>query len=240
MGPSRTPPLTPPGALKELEVLFHEAGELRQARDQVTVEVDLEVGMGERRRALTAYPHELARLALGHAAIEWCGPGERPEALGAADGLHGFRAVERTLPEAPPLPELEAERVGPLMDAFLSAPGLWEKTGCFHRMALYDPTAGDFACRVEDIGRHNCVDRLMGWALESGADPRGLVLFVSARATASLVAKIAVLGPRLLVSRAAVTTGGIERARAAAMTLVGFARQGRFTVYCSEGGRLRV
>lgn len=79
------------------------------------------------------------------------------------------------------------------MDAFLtlegSCPLLWESTGCFHRAGMFDPKTGAFLRLAEDIGRHNCLDRLAGWACLNGIDPAETVLFVSARITSSLYAK---------------------------------------------------
>jgi FdhD protein len=63
------------------------------------------------------------------------------------------------------------------MRRFIAAPGLWNDTGCFHRACALDPVIGDFSFRAEDIGRHNCLDRLCGQALRADRGLDGLIPF---------------------------------------------------------------
>lgn len=134
------------------------------------------------------------------------------------------------------------------MDAFLSLEGscplLWESTGCFHRAGMFDPRTGTFLRLAEDIGRHNCIDRLAGWACLNGIDPADTVLFVSARITSSLYTKARRAGFSFLISRSAVTSTPVEMAReqnrlhpAHPVTVIGFCRpkEGRFSVFAGEG-----
>jgi FdhD protein len=114
--------------------------------------------------------------------------------------------------------------------------GNWEATGCFHRAGILDPGAGRFLKVVEDIGRHNCMDRLAGWMLAAGAAPSGLALFASCRFTASLLAKVVRAGFGLAVSRSALTTAALDLARSQGLALAGFAREGRFTVFHDPAG----
>lgn len=122
------------------------------------------------------------------------------------------------------------------MDAFIEAEGLWECTGCFHRAGVYAMQSGALLTRVEDIGRHNCVDRLAGWSVLNGIPLSDKALLVSARMTSSLCAKAIRAGFPVIVSRSAVTTAAIAMAREAGVTLIGFARtqEQRFTVF-SQG-----
>jgi len=124
------------------------------------------------------------------------------------------------------------------MAAFISSPGRWEGTGCFHRAALFDPGSRTFARRAEDIGRHNCLDRLAGYAAREDDSLARYALFVSARMTASLAAKAARAGFRMIVSRSAVTTAAIDAAQDAGVTLAGFARENRFTVFADPAERI--
>ena len=134
------------------------------------------------------------------------------------------------------------------MDAFLTLEGtcplLWESTGCFHRAGMFDPKTGAFIRLAEDIGRHNCIDRLAGWACLNNIDPADTVLFLSARITASLYAKARRAGFSFLISRSAVTSTPVEMAReqnrkhpAHPVTILGFCRprEQRFTVFAGEG-----
>lgn len=148
------------------------------------------------------------------------------------------------------------------METFLTrpgtCPGIWEATGCFHRAAMLDVRTGVFVHMAEDIGRHNCLDRLAGWACRHGLFPEDFALFLSARITGSLYAKARRAGFRFLISRAAVTTApldaclrmeqaGMEQAGEQAgsdarVTLVGFCRprEGRFTIFHDPAHRVRV
>jgi len=122
-------------------------------------------------------------------------------------------------------------------------PGLWDGTGCYHRAALFHAAAGTFVRVVEDIGRHNCLDRLAGHiALAGGSGrmpPADCILYVTARISASLYCKARRLGVRCIVSRSAVTSAAIEKAKTQAVTLIGFCRpeEERLTVFCGPGGR---
>jgi FdhD protein len=122
------------------------------------------------------------------------------------------------------------------MAAFTALPGLWEGTGCFHRAGLFDPVSGAFTHTVEDVGRHNCLDRLAGHLLDLGQSPRGFAVFLTARITASMAAKAARAGFPMLVSRSAVTHTALETD--SVPTLVGFTRGDRFTVFSDPAGHV--
>lgn len=217
-------------------------GRARDIVDDIAVEISIEVSCpGHGRRILHSAPLDPLPLALGHAVLEWLGPDLFPEVVGR-DERSIVLAARPTPPREPsPPPFLAAADVVPLMRTFIAGNGLWDGTGCFHRAAALDPVGGTFLCRAEDIGRHNCLDRLAGWAVQSGHDLSGLVLFVSARITASMLEKARRAGFTLVVSRSAVTTAAVSGALAAGVTLIGFAREAeeRFTVFADPGRRVR-
>ncbi len=217
---------------------------------------------------LWAWPHGLADLALGHVLLDRVHPavtGQEPGAWGirhagtvtevspdvnpdvnpdvsAAGGL-AFHVALRASPPAsapqPPMP-MRAAVLLDAMRAFMGEEGLWDGTGCFHRAGVYDPVQGRLLRRAEDIGRHNCIDRLAGWAAREGVDLAPRLLLVSARVTASLFAKARRAGFSFIVSRSAVTTASVDMATEQGVTLVGFARdrEERFTVFADAGGRV--
>lgn len=200
---------------------------------------------GQKPRFLWAYPHDLETLALGHAKLEVCGALQEP-VLMERQG-NNFHLDLRVLPadlkgdeERPdPFPgPMGATDVLGAMEELFRIEGLWQDTGCFHRAALYDPLAREFPFMAQDIGRHNCIDRCAGWLLRERRDPAALALFVSARVTASLCLKIRKLGVPLVVSKSAVTTAALDMAGKGGLTLVGFAREGRFTVFADPQGRI--
>ncbi|MDR3043470.1 MAG: formate dehydrogenase accessory sulfurtransferase FdhD [Desulfovibrio sp.] len=209
---------------------------------------------------LWAWPHGLADLALGHVLLDRVHPavtGQEPGAWGirhagtvtdmsrdAGEGDNlafavSLRAAPGTGAPQPPAP-MRAAVLLDAMRAFMGEEGLWDGTGCFHRAGVYDPVQGRLLRRAEDIGRHNCIDRLAGWAAREGVDLAPRLLLVSARVTASLFAKARRAGFSFIVSRSAVTTGSVDMATEQGVTLVGFARdrEERFTVFADAGGRV--
>lgn len=191
-------------------------------------------------KRLWSFPEERDMLALGHAWIEFCAPREVP-AMTRQDGQSFWMHPEpmpEPFPDDEPPVVISSRVILWAMNEFLSEEGRWESTGCFHRAALFDPRNKRFLTRSEDIGRHNCLDRLGGWALARGFSLRGQVLFLSARVTASLAEKAARAGFCLIISRSAVTTASLDMARDLDLTLVGFAREGRLTVFCDGPGRI--
>ncbi len=102
-------------------------------------------------------------------------------------------------------------------------------TGCLHHAALVFPS-GHTIMR-EDIGRHNAVDKAIGTAMLAGLDPSEAVLVSSGRLSSEIILKTAATRIPIVVSRAAPTTAAIDAALEFGVTLIGFARGNRFTVY---------
>lgn len=104
-------------------------------------------------------------------------------------------------------------------------------SGGLHAAALFTPT-GDILCVREDVGRHNAVDKVVGWALLEDRLPlRGLALQVSGRASAELVHKAVMAGVPLLSAVSAPSTLAVDLARSAGLTLVGFVRGTSLNAY---------
>jgi FdhD protein len=112
----------------------------------------------------------------------------------------------------------------------LVQPG-FARTGGLHATGLFD-AAGELLCMREDVGRHNAMDKVVGWALRQRRMPLNeALLCVSGRLSFELVQKAAVAGAPVLVGVGAPTSLAVELAHERGLTLCGFARHGRVNVY---------
>lgn len=106
---------------------------------------------------------------------------------------------------------------------------LWRKTGGVHCSVLFGN--GKLLQKSSDVGRHNTVDKLVGYAALNGIDLSRCVIGCTGRQPAGMVRKSAHAGIPVIISRAASTDKGIAEAEAAGITLIGFSRGDRFTIY---------
>jgi FdhD protein len=174
----------------------------------VTLAAGVTVSQGARRNFLTTSACGVCGKASIH---DICVP---PQAALAGDAARFEPATLALLPER----LREAQRV-------------FSSTGGLHAAGLFT-AVGDLVAIREDVGRHNAVDKVVGWALLNGRLPlAGCVLLVSGRASFELVQKAVVAGIPLLAAVSAPSSLAVELADEAGLTLVGFLRGPSMNVY---------
>jgi FdhD protein len=161
-------------------------------------------------------------------------PGARRFYTTSSCGVCGKGALEEVAVHAPAPPPAGRPRVAAALLAAL--PGrleqpTFERTGGLHATGLFT-AAGEPVCVREDVGRHNAMDKVVGRALLDGRLPlHDALLCVSGRLSFELVQKAAVAGVPVLVGVGAPSSMAVALAGDRAMTLCGFARDGRVNVY---------
>ena len=129
---------------------------------------------------------------------------------------------------------LDPEILCQLPEALRSEQEVFSRTGGLHAAALFN-AAGQLIALREDIGRHNAVDKIAGWALLQGHLPLSRdVMLVSGRGGFEIAQKALAMGIPILASVSAPSSLAVKLARELGLTLVGFLRGRRFIVYSCE------
>jgi len=153
-------------------------------------------------------------------------------------GICGKASIDaiRARALAPPNPDfrLDPEILVRLPDALRESQAVFGRTGGLHAAALFD-AGGELLVLREDIGRHNAVDKVIGWALLEDRVPLAqTILLVSGRGGFEIVQKAIVAGLPVVASVSAPSSLAVQLARELRLTLIGFLRGRRFVIYAGE------
>jgi len=139
----------------------------------------------------------------------------------------GMRPLKTTL-------RVNAEAICAMPDKLRAQQQNFARTGGLHAVGLFT-ASGELLVEREDIGRHNAVDKIVGWALHENKLPLAeCVLLVSGRGGFEIVQKAAVAGAPVVASVSACSSLAVRCAREMRMTLIGFLRGSRFVIYCGD------
>lgn len=173
-------------------------------------------------RLAPGVPLPAARLGATSSACGVCGSDSITEVLGR-------RPADRAAGPGGPL--IDAAVLLALPDRLREAQRGFARTGGLHAAGLFT-VDGEVLCVREDVGRHNAVDKVIGWALTHGLLPAGQsVLQVSGRASFELTQKTAMAGIPLLSAVSAPSTLAVDLAEEAGVTLAGFVRGDSMNLY---------
>jgi FdhD protein len=155
-------------------------------------------------------------------------------------GLCGKASIDavRTLSRYPVAGDqlrIGAELLASFPDRLRAGQDVFDKTGGLHAAALFDGNTGEMLVLREDVGRHNAVDKVIGWAVKENLLPlRGMVLMVSGRASFELTQKASMAGIPILAAVSAPSSLAVELAAGMGLTVVGFLRGRSMVVYAGE------
>lgn len=164
--------------------------------------------------------------------------GARRFSAGSACGICGKESIAQVRRRGIRAPDsgsqFDPEMLCRLPEKLRATQAIFGRTGGLHAAGLFQRD-GELVVLREDIGRHNAVDKVIGWALLQGKVPlAGHMLLVSGRGGFEIVQKALAAGIPLLASVSAPSSLAVRLARELDLTLIGFLRERRFIVYSGE------
>ncbi len=133
--------------------------------------------------------------------------------------------------------KIRAENVLEAIKQMFTSSDVFKETGGTHVSSLFDIDTSRTLIVVEDLGRHNAADKVLGWGILRGVSFEKVAIVTSGRVFSDLVVKAFRIGTPIIISKSAPSYDAALSARKYGITLIGFARGNRFNVY-SEPGRI--
>ncbi len=253
------PLITMDGYIKK-QIIKNTSGAFEETEDPVAVEKRLRVSVnGKELLSLYCTPLMVRELVVGMFMTEeiikggWCAERmsiEYGEDIKVDIPAEGEASMEGavitsgcigglTFPKRQSLQKFEdpfsigADGLKSLFRKFQKASELYQLTGCVHSAALSDGES--ILCLAEDIGRHNAVDKIIGYAILENIPFHGKIMLASGRLSSEIVAKCAKWSIPVVASRTSPTSLAVDIAAASGVTVVGFIRADRFNIYTHPG-----
>ena len=157
---------------------------------------------------------------------------KRTQTSGCAQGTAFGDLLEAIEDISLPRSELRTSWLYELTRKINTTPSLYLEAGAIHGCVLCKE--GTPVCYMEDVGRHNAVDKIAGWMYRHGVDAADKILYTTGRLTSEMTIKTVRMGIPILVSRSGFTAWGVALARQVGLTLVGRARGKRFVVLSGQ------
>lgn len=190
------------------------AGEIIDTKDEVALEHHLDIHLHSGKTiSVACTPTNTEELVLGRRFL-----------------LDDLMQKEYPVQAKETLDSVEIRMLFSILESMFENPGdLFQSTGCAHSCTLV--TDGKIQCAMEDIGRHNALDKVIGYALKQGIPISKSIVFSSGRISQDYLEKVIKAGFRIVVSRAAVTAGAVALARQENITMLGFMRKNAGNIY---------
>lgn len=211
--------------------------DVRHVLEGITVDVRTASGMSRTGSAPTkpvpTDPICDSRGLMGADPVGDLGPMARQLPGRSGCGICGSRELEDVVRHPAPVaagPVIGADAIERALESLRGMQPINAFTGSVHAAAWATPDGTIVKVR-EDVGRHNALDKLIGAMLVDGSDPRDGFLVITSRASYEMVTKAAVAGMTIVVAISAPTALAVHLAEDCGVTLLGFARPGRFNIY---------
>ena len=157
---------------------------------------------------------------------------KKVQTSGCAQGTVFGDLMEALENVAMPQAELRTSWLYALTHKINTTPSLYLEAGAIHGCVLAQEDRP--LVYMEDVGRHNAVDKIAGWMFKEKVKPGDKIFYTTGRLTSEMVIKTVRMGIPILISRSGFTAWGVELARKANLTLIGRARGKRFVALAGE------
>lgn len=223
-----------PGADFELAAgLLHGEGVVHRRDDIAGISFCVDAELDEAQR------YNVVNVALRPGLVADLAPLERRGTITSACGVCGKASLDALAVRADPVPATDGPRLDPAMllalpERLRAAQRVFDRTGGLHAAGLFTAD-GELLVAREDVGRHNAVDKVLGWALLDGRLPLAdAVLCVSGRTSYEILQKAVVAGVPVVCAVSAPSSLAVDLAERFGVTLAGFVRGERMVVYAGE------